>query len=341
MIKHLSEKPSAILIPLIIAVCVLTVSGFTVAGLSLIRIVNYNRAIGQAGLVRGGLQRMVKLELAGVQTDGDRSTINELIKGLRNGPVKIDKIKFDGLDTSLVSLHESIVDWRANQSDARKLDLVHESEELWRLTNEIAFDFTASSTLSRRAFLWGIVISGLGVLLSGFAVYVSKFLVQDKVEVEASYDAMTGALRRDRFLARLEAFIAAKGKNEYIGVVMLDLDHFKRINDGYGHDAGDKVLAAVSGALKSLLRADDAFGRLGGEEFAVATRSKDSRAARLFAERARAAIESLRLERLPIMTVSAGVVLARANEKPLDVLKRADSFLYAAKTAGRNRVRSE
>jgi diguanylate cyclase (GGDEF)-like protein len=341
MFKRLGEKPSAILIPLIVAVCVLTVTGFTIAGLSLIRNIEHNRSISQAGLVRGGIQRMVKLELAGIHTDGDRATIDELIHRLRSGPLKVDKTRFDALEDSMVTLHEAVLDWRSTQSDDHRLKLVQDSESLWQQTNEIAFDFATSSSLSRQTFLWGILISGIGVLLAGFAVYVSKFLVQDKVEVEASFDPMTGALRRGRFLDRLEAFIVAKGKNEYIGVVMLDLDHFKRINDGYGHDAGDRVLAAVSGALKSLLRSDDAFGRLGGEEFAVAIRSKDPRAARLFAERARAAVESLRLERLPIMTVSAGVVLARNNEKPLEVLKRSDSFLYAAKTAGRNRVRSE
>lgn len=341
MFKRLNEKPSAILIPLIIAVCVLTLTGFTIAGLSLLRIIDYNRSISQAGLVRGGLQRMVKLELAGIQTESDRATIDELVQRLRIEPIKIDRKQLDELEASIRNLHDTVLVWRPSQSSEDRMRLIHESESLWRLTNEISFHFTTSSTLSRRAFLWGIVISGLGVLLSGFAVYVSKFLVQDKVEVEASFDPMTGALRRDRFLDRLDAFIVSKGKNEYVGVVMLDLDHFKRINDGYGHDAGDRVLAAVSGALKSLLRSDDAFGRLGGEEFAVAIRSKDSRAARLFAERARGAVESLRLERLPIMTVSAGVVLARSGEKPLEVLKRADSFLYAAKTAGRNRVRSE
>jgi diguanylate cyclase (GGDEF)-like protein len=341
MFKRLSEKPSAILIPLIIAVSVLTVTGFTIAGLSLLRIIDYNRAISQAGLIRGGLQRMAKLELAGIQTDSDSLTIDELIQRLRNGTTRFDTRKFDALDAGIQNLHETVLSWRDGQSENDRIRLIQDSESLWRLTNEIAFDFTASSTLSRKTFIWGIIISGLGVMLSGFAVYVSKFLVQDKVEVEASFDTMTGALRRDRFLARLEAFISARSKNEYIGVVMMDLDHFKRINDGYGHDAGDRVLAAVSGALKSLLRSDDAFGRLGGEEFAVAIRSKDPRAARLFAERARAAVESLRLERLPIMTVSAGVVLTRNNEKPLEVLKRADSFLYAAKTAGRNRVRSE
>ncbi|MDX9958735.1 MAG: GGDEF domain-containing protein [Spirochaetia bacterium] len=337
----MSEKPSAILIPLILAVSMLTVTGFSVAGLSLLRIIDYNKAISQAGLIRGGLQRMVKLELAGIQTESDRLTIDEFILRLRSGPTRFDTRKFDALDASIQNLHDTVLAWRNGQTENDRIRLIQDSESLWQLTNDIAFDFTASSTLSRQTFIWGIIISGLGVMLSGFAVYVSKFLIQDKVEVEASFDTMTGALRRDRFLDRLEAFILAKGKNEYIGVVMMDLDHFKRINDGYGHDAGDRVLAAVSGALKSLLRSDDAFGRLGGEEFAVAIRSKDPRAARLFAERARAAVESLRLERLPIMTVSAGVVLTRINEKPLEVLKRADSFLYAAKAAGRNRVRSE
>lgn len=341
MFKRLSEKPSAILIPLIIAISVLTVIGFTLTSLSLLRIIDDTKSISQAGFIRGGLQRIVKLELAGIQTESDRKTIDDLIQRLRNRSTSFDARKFDVLDTSIRTLNESVLNWRSGQSESDRTRLIQDSEALWQLTNNIAFDSSASSSLNHQTFIWGIVISGLGVLLSGFAVYVSKSLIQDKVEVEASFDAMTGALRRDRFIARLESFIVAKGNSEYIGVVMLDLDHFKRINDGYGHDAGDRVLAAVSGALKSLLRSDDAFGRLGGEEFAVAIRSKDSRAARLFAERARAAIESLRLERLPIMTVSAGVALARNSEKPLEVLKRADSFLYAAKTAGRNRVRSE
>ena len=341
MFKRLSETPSSILIPLILIVCALTVTGFTVAGLSLIRIIEYNRSISLSGLVRGGLQRVVKLELAGIQTEGERKTVEELLQRLRDGPIKINQVKFDTLDISIRGIDDAIADWRSSNSDTDMSRLIQESEAIWQLTNDITFDFTASSTLSRRTFFWGIVISGLGVLLSGFAVYVSKFLVQDKVELEASFDTMTGALRRDRFLDRLEASMLSKGRNEHIGVVMLDLDHFKRINDVYGHDAGDRVLAAVSGAIKSLLRSDDIFGRLGGEEFAVAIRSKDSRACRLFAERARAAIESLRLERLPIVTVSAGIVMVKPNEKPLETLKRADSFMYAAKAAGRNRIRGE
>ena len=195
MLNRLSEKPSTLLIPLIIAVCALTVTGFTVAGLSLMRMIDYNTSISQAGLVRGGLQRMVKLEVAGIHAESERATIDELVQRLQIGHSKIDRLPFDQLEASIHNLHDAVLNWRSSQSAEARMLLIRESEDLWQLTNQIAFHFTASSSLSRQAFAWGVVISGLGVLLSGFAVYVSKFLVQDKVEVEASFDPMTGALR--------------------------------------------------------------------------------------------------------------------------------------------------
>jgi diguanylate cyclase (GGDEF)-like protein len=139
------------------------------------------------------------------------------------------------------------------------------------------------------------------------------------------------------------------------GVLVLDLDHFKAVNDRHGHAAGDHVLAAVADALRRMVRAHDLVGRLGGEEFVVMTwgaargaRSAELESVEVVAERIRAHVEGLRLEvptrhgELTIagLTVSVGgAVPAAAGSDLAALLHAADTALYAAKRAGRNTVR--
>jgi diguanylate cyclase (GGDEF)-like protein len=291
--------------------------------------------------VRGGLQRAVKLELSGIPSQAIFAEVEGALSELEGLRDFSRSPSFVDLSASIEAVRSSVAALRSAADESTRTRLLVVSEDAWRIGDRFRQDVASAADTQRSLYLWGLIATLLGVLLTMLAVFVSKYIVADKVEVEAAFDPMTGALRRDRFIERLSDFIASRPKGHSVGVVMLDLDRFKGINDSFGHDAGDTVLAAVGGALRSLLREGDAFGRLGGEEFAVAVKSKDSRAARLFAERARAAVESLRLERLPIITISAGSVILRQGEKAADALKRADSYLYAAKTAGRNRVRGD
>jgi diguanylate cyclase (GGDEF)-like protein len=123
---------------------------------------------------------------------------------------------------------------------------------------------------------------------------------------------------------------------------MIDIDHFKRVNDTFGHGAGDEVLKGVVGTIKTLLRDGDLFARIGGEELVVLMPDTGLDAARRVAERLRAAIEA---ERYPLpdnsvtITASIGLALTPFPPEPLPaLLDRADRALYAAKAAGRNRV---
>jgi diguanylate cyclase (GGDEF)-like protein len=118
-------------------------------------------------------------------------------------------------------------------------------------------------------------------------------------------------------------------------VAILDLDHFKRINDAHGHKAGDAVLVAAAHALRAHLRAEDQLGRLGGEEFLVLLPDTEARAAAHVAEKLRA--EVARAPTPVAVTVSIGVA-AWDGEAPEALLHRADEALYAAKQAGRDRV---
>ena len=124
-----------------------------------------------------------------------------------------------------------------------------------------------------------------------------------------------------------------------LSVVLLDLDHFKQINDGYGHGVGDDVLAAVGGALTGGLRASDFAGRYGGEEFLVLLPDTDGQGALDAAEKVRAAIEGIALPNLDrAVTASLGVAAYPTDALDSETLVRmADRALYAAKAAGRNR----
>ena len=122
---------------------------------------------------------------------------------------------------------------------------------------------------------------------------------------------------------------------------MLDLDRFKRVNDRYGHVAGDTVLAAVAGRMIACTRSSDIVFRYGGEEFLIVLSHTPLSGARLLAERVRRSMETLEIslgEASVNVSVSAGVAEFRRGEQTADLVERADQQLYTAKSAGRNRV---
>lgn len=119
---------------------------------------------------------------------------------------------------------------------------------------------------------------------------------------------------------------------------MLDIDHFKDINDTFGHDVGDRAIIDMTQVAKSCLRGNDIFGRVGGEEFMILLPYTSIEAAADIAQRIREAIDKHNFEFIPHMSVSLGVVEYRNNESGTQTLKRVDTALYEAKAQGRNRV---
>lgn len=151
----------------------------------------------------------------------------------------------------------------------------------------------------------------------------------------ASVDALTGLHNRRVFF---ELAASAHERGDALTAIMLDIDHFKRINDVYGHDIGDQAIAAVAGIAAS---SGAMAGRLGGEEFAIMLEGRSLNDAAMLAERLREEIAALRFETpngLMTLTCSFGVSERHAGDSIDVLLKRADIALYAAKTSGRNRV---
>jgi diguanylate cyclase (GGDEF)-like protein len=168
-------------------------------------------------------------------------------------------------------------------------------------------------------------------------------LVVDELELRriAERDHLTHALTRRGFVDQMKKEIARFQRyGRGSALVLMDIDHFKSVNDGFGHPAGDEVLKAVAAACMQHLRENDAFGRLGGEEFGILLTETDAVGALDAAEKLRRAIEQLTVDVAGGLRVTSsfGVAsLPSAVAKPEDWIAEADRALYAAKHAGRNR----
>ena len=156
----------------------------------------------------------------------------------------------------------------------------------------------------------------------------------------AMTDAVTGLPNRAHGLQLITREVnRARRDGMSLGVVMLDIDHFKKVNDRFGHAVGDRVLRAVANAAVAAVRGSDACIRWGGEELLLVLPRATREAAAMLAERVRARVESFRDAELPPVTVSLGVSELDAGEASLTpAIARADALLYAAKAGGRNRV---
>ena len=183
-------------------------------------------------------------------------------------------------------------------------------------------------------------------LLAGAAIESSAALSRAyshrQAEARASTDALTGLPNR-RYFDEFCALLARRRRAEdAVGVLMVDIDKFKGLNDRHGHQVGDEVLRAVAGAIVGAVREDDVPARYGGEEFAVLLRNPTRAVAVEVGERVRAAVGALDLRRWGVpgsVSVSVGVAVAADADAAIeDVIEQADRALYDAKRRGRDRV---
>ncbi len=160
----------------------------------------------------------------------------------------------------------------------------------------------------------------------------------------AQFDSLTGAYTRGFAVAVMQrALLRASEEHKPLAVLMVDLDHFKRVNDAHGHAKGDLVLKQTTHAIQSTLRADDIVGRFGGEEFVVLLSGADLKQAMGAAERCRAAVETMEVRSAPYLSVTASVGVAAFPDHGSeldDLLKASDRAMYQAKANGRNQIES-
>jgi diguanylate cyclase (GGDEF)-like protein len=176
-----------------------------------------------------------------------------------------------------------------------------------------------------------------------FAARMELERVRDELAVMATVDGLTGVLNRRRFLEiAADELVRAHRYNRPLSIIAVDLDHFKDVNDRFGHATGDDVLATLARALQEQTRQQDVVGRIGGEEFAMILPETSIETTRDLAERIRAHVGAVKLAAgsVPLtVTASLGVAEVRPSDRAAeDALRRADEALYRAKRLGRDRV---
>lgn len=278
-------------------------------------------------------------------------------------PVAKDAI-FHGIQDGVIVLDESHRMVEFNETSKRMFPRLDKAmfgqpfEQVWHeITGEHAaprleeapFEWTASPETGSANQIYAITTSPLsgahhrGGLLILFADVTEMRSLQDKLERQAYYDELTGVLNRRAFFLRgEEAFADSERSASPFSVVLFDIDHFKSVNDTYGHAAGDDLLAHVANACRAELADDVLFARYGGEEFVLAVAGTAAEGVAL-AERLRKALEELPLATdagTIAVTVSCGVAEASPSEGQTlhQLLHQADQALYAAKRQGRNRT---
>jgi two-component system, cell cycle response regulator len=182
------------------------------------------------------------------------------------------------------------------------------------------------------------------------ATTIVKFTYQDQVDERyqkqlfesALRDGLTSTFNRRYFIDRLHTELRFAARHQKtLALLFVDIDHFKKVNDTFGHLGGDSVLAAVARVMTATIRAEDVPARYGGEEFAVICREIDVDGARVLGERLRSAIEQHRFEHdgkvIPV-TVSVGAAVNFKTGDAQALIAAADAAMYEAKRAGRNRV---
>jgi diguanylate cyclase (GGDEF)-like protein/hemerythrin-like metal-binding protein len=166
-------------------------------------------------------------------------------------------------------------------------------------------------------------------------------ILSDKIELESKYilDRFTGIYTRDYFNFRLKEEVSHVQRKKYpIAMIYFDLDHFKNVNDVYGHSAGDEVLLEIVAVVKSIIRIEDVFSRWGGDEFILLLPNTDLIGAKFVADRIRSEIESLEISKAYGVTASIGYSQWQLKEYLESWFLRTDQALYTSKNTGKNKV---
>jgi len=217
---------------------------------------------------------------------------------------------------------------------------------------DIAKKFTccvnqASKTSETQIFQYQLVFNGktyhheARIVAFGreFLAIVRDFTKQREAEKMAETDPLTNIYNRRKFSELLDQEIERVERyNRSLAVILLDIDHFKRINDTFGHDAGDSVLKKISRLIRENIRSVDTLARYGGEEFVIILPETTLKKAMTVAERIRRVIERKSFDTVGHITISAGVSIFEESDNKQSIVKKADRGLYIAKSEGRNRV---
>lgn len=318
-------------ISFIILLLFLALNSFTVQG--------YARLINESGKIRGGIQRVLQLdpesqEFRDIANQIDAS-IYELQKLEKSCPLLYGRFDIDKI--LLVQEKWEEISILLEQKNTNMIE--EKSEVIWLLSNTLVFYVQEKAIdIAQRSYYILVLFFLLTVIILIVRYFTSR-VIKDKVEYQANYDSLTGLFNRYYFYKEHdEAIRDFFQEGISFALCMIDIDHFKTVNDSYGHDVGDEVLQFLSRTMVHTLRKNDIAVRYGGEEFLLLLRDIDSEACFHTCERLRHCVEDESKKTGVPITVSIGYAMFTKNLSSVQHISNVDKALYASKEKGRNQT---
>ena len=303
------------------------------------------KLISNIGFIRGSTQRILKFELYGNIDSADFS-ISEVDKIFDIYIVKGESSEFR-FDPEIQQPFKSLYDeWNSFKNILYKKrsgdqqysqELLLMSESIWSGSNSLMLRKVIGSD-RKTSNIKKLYYYVFFLFASSFIFYlISKIFVQ-KVEHSSCHDSLTSVYNRSQFDLDIKEEIGRyeRSKREF-SLFIMDIDHFKKVNDSLGHAEGDRVLKKMAGTVRQCIRKTDFFYRIGGEEFAVLSPETDRESALLLAEKIRSAVEKEFSKDKSKITISMGISVYPSGMSHYDYYNQADKALYEAKRTGRNK----
>ncbi|GAA5316688.1 MAG: hypothetical protein AseanaTS_18920 [Candidatus Pelagadaptatus aseana] len=308
------------------------------------------RIINQAGLIRGGIQRITKIIMINpdLVSQSEMDNIDDRLNYFLDVEDQYVYRKEGALDYRGVGelklkwrlLKESLEDYKQAPTMDKQQLILQQSEVCWSTAVELVHLVQKHSEHKVRSirltlYLMFFAVATIVVLV----IVILIFYVTRKLEQETIRDHLTGAYNRRMYDTVMEEeLVRCNRYNASLSLILIDLDHFKQINDQYGHKAGDQVLIDFTKLMQSSRRKTDHFYRLGGEEFAIICSGADLIAAIGLAEKMCGQVANNKFSIDGQVTASFGVAQYVNGDSDDALYHQADLALYQAKRSGRNRV---
>lgn len=335
--KVISRRSNLVLISVLITIIIIV---FSIV--SFLHVVNdiqkLTNFINSTGSIRGGIQRVTKLYLLNQDIKESVKMIdktNFILSDFLNSKTGVfnsnDKVEFSNLLQSWTEYKEIL---KNNQKDR----ILNSSENLWKLSNIVVnkIEIKTHNHIALQYLFLFLLFSIVCIL--GLVGFFIRKVVQENIEKKASHDQLTNLLNRNYLHQIYNVKLSdSLRKSSFLAVLICDIDHFKYVNDTFGHDVGDKVLKRIAEIMVENTRENDAIFRYGGEEFLILVSFTEIPQLIQYAERLRSSVESTEIIEHKI-TISVGVSLIDDKQELKQHILRADTALYKAKQAGRNRV---
>lgn len=304
--------------------------------------------INSGGMIRGGIQRVVKLTLEDKLNQDEIMKIDAIFE---NFSVNYEKFaskhimqdfyeKLRELQRAWIELKNILASYEKNQTEDIREQIYNKSENVWKISVETLT--VAENLYENKINSFGSIFA---ILLIDFSLVIIVILIINKnirlnLEIVASTDTLTNIGNRNRYNEAIEIYLNLfKKYNKKIAYILLDIDFFKSINDNFGHDKGDDVLIKSTKVILTNIKKDDLFCRVGGEEFVIVSENINTKdELEKFANKIRTSVENFDFELERKVTISLGATFIEKDDTKHSLFKRADEALYISKNSGRNIV---